>query len=86
MVDTFGIFIANFSVFSDLTGGGAVPQPVANTTSQDERWHFYWDSPNLLLNHNQTTEFCSRIPGGHLAVVYDKDENDRIQQHALVYI
>jgi len=37
-----------------------------------------------MFNYNETTEFCSRIPGGHLAIVYDKDENDRIQQHALV--
>ena len=67
----------------DFTGGGT-PNPVANTTSQDERWHFYWDSPTLMLNYAETTQFCSRIPGGHLSIIYDKNENNRIQQHALV--
>ena len=64
-------------LLTDFTNGGNISLYVENTTSIDERWHFYHDIAFTYLDFASAQRFCGNF-GAHLLRVKDEEEHQRV--------
>jgi len=60
-----------------MTVGRTIPMYAYNSTSGNERWHFYYDDAFSMLNYTEQTNFCAQY-SGQLPIVQELEENDRM--------